>query len=62
MMPEHKLATKLDLTEVELRSLAGWAYHYGYMREDPRKAWTTREYKEAARFACAHIIMEKIGA
>lgn len=60
-MSDHKLITKLELSETELRCLAGMAYNYGWMREEPRKAWTTNEYKEAARFASAHILMNAIG-
>ena len=59
---QHQLKAPLSLTEVELRALAGIAYQYGWQRENPRKAWTTAEYKEAARFAAAHLVHEAIGS
>ena len=37
--------------EKQLDRLVGLAQTYGYLRENPRKAWTQREYKEAARLA-----------
>ena len=49
-----KLQITLDIDERELKAISGMAR--GYLREDPRKRWTMKEYKESARMAIEQMI------
>lgn len=55
-----KLRITLDVDAHELDRLVSLAYGYGWLREEPRKSWTDRERKEAARHAIEAIISERI--
>lgn len=55
-----KVRVDLELTEDELRALAGRAYGLGWMREEPRKRWTPSEYKEAARIVVSNLVSEEL--
>jgi hypothetical protein len=57
------LSVRLDfqLSNAEALKLAGVAYSYGYMREEPRKPWSSKELKEAARYAAEAMVRERLG-
>ena len=57
----HRIAPSVELTDHELRKLAGLAYRFGWQRENPQKTWTPAEYKEAARFAVQHLVRQAVG-
>ncbi len=41
----------VEIPDEDKRALVRAAIIYGFLREEPRKSWTEREYKEAIRFA-----------
>jgi hypothetical protein len=55
-----KLRITLDVDAHELDRLASLAYGYGWLREEPRKSWTDRERKEAARYAIEALVSERV--
>jgi hypothetical protein len=55
-----KLRITLDVDAHELDRLAGLAYGYGWSREEPRKSWTDKERKEAARYAIEALVSERV--
>jgi hypothetical protein len=55
-----KLRITLDVDAHELDRLASLAYGYGWSREEPRKSWTDRERKEAARYAIEALVSERV--
>lgn len=52
----ERIRVDFTLSKNEMLLLAGDAYKFGFMREEPRKRWTNAEYKEAARWAIEGII------
>lgn len=50
-----KLRVEIEVTEAELKTLAGAACR---LREDPRRGWSSREYKVEARW-CVLQLVEK---
>jgi len=52
---------KFELTRDKLMKLENEAVKNGFMREDPRKRWTMREVKEAARWEVMRMVKEKLG-
>jgi len=56
MEARHKLRVDLQLTDAQLRELAGASYGHGFTRVEPRKAWSTQEYKEAARATVTGLV------
>lgn len=48
------LQVQLTLTEEELKTLS--RLQLGYKREDPRKSWKLKEYKEASRLAVEQLV------
>jgi len=48
-----RLGIVLELTEEELRVLA---YGSSRLRDEPRKAWSTAEYKEHARYCIEQLV------
>jgi hypothetical protein len=55
-----KLRITLEVDAHELDRLASLAYGYGWSREEPRKSWTDRERKEAARYAIEALVSERV--
>jgi hypothetical protein len=47
---------RIDITEAELKALEHEAVMNGFKREEPRKAWTDKERKEAARWYLGRVI------
>jgi hypothetical protein len=45
---------------VELEILVGAAVKRGFLRENPRKAWTDAERKEAARYYLIKLVAEDL--
>ena len=48
------------LTEDRLQKIILTAYLFGYMREDPTKAWSEKEYRECVRFVVTELFRRKI--
>jgi hypothetical protein len=55
-----RLRITLDVDARELDRLVSLAYGYGWSREEPRKSWTDRERKEAARYAIEALVSERV--
>jgi hypothetical protein len=51
------LQVSLDLSDEQIKKLAYKAR--GYLREDPCKRWSTKEYREAARVAVMQMVAEE---
>lgn len=52
----HKVRVDIELSDTDLDCLVGDAIRFGFMRVEPRKAWSAVEKKEAARSAIADIV------
>lgn len=51
-----KVRAEIDFSPSELDRIAFEASRFGWMRENPRKPWTDKERKEAARYAIERIV------
>lgn len=56
-----KIRLDLEVDEPQVQKLIQTAYLTGWSREEPRKRWTEKEKKEAARYGLQSIIEREIG-
>lgn len=58
--PEFVMVTPhIPLTPNDVKRLAGMAR--GFFRDHPRRKWTMREYKQAARLAVHQLVLRELG-
>ncbi len=48
----------IDLTPTEEQAMIGYAIHYGFLRDNPKKSWTANERKQAIRQAVYQLVGE----
>jgi hypothetical protein len=53
---EEMMRIQVEVTNAELDRLVGYAIIHGFVRVEPRKRWTDRERREAARYAMEKLI------
>lgn len=53
-----KISVVTELSAEEIEHWVGVSIALGFLREEPRKAWTDRERKQAIRFAIRRFLKE----
>lgn len=60
-MPNFKVRVDLEVPEGDVAAVAGYATVYcGYRRENPRKPWSAKEYKEAIKAIAQKAVADVI--
>jgi hypothetical protein len=60
---DHDMVTvglKLNVSNENLQRYVRYAISHGYCRENPRKPWTEKEYKEVIRYASIRAVVDAI--
>lgn len=55
---QMRVRLDIELTDEEVARLQRKAILHGYSRENPRKAWTDKEKKEAARYGIEALVRD----
>lgn len=57
-----RIRVELPFTKQQMDDLVGLAIRYGFMRNEPRRSWTTHERKIAARYAMERAVSNELKA
>jgi len=55
-----KVRVQLEFSTAEMLALAGFAYLYGFKRDEPRSRWSDDELKGAARYAIEGLVRDAL--
>jgi hypothetical protein len=51
-----KLRVDIEIDDNDVQKFIQLAYRSGWLREDPRRAWSVTEHKEAVRYGIEHLV------
>ena len=52
---------QIEISDEQAQRLVDYAISCGFLREEPRKAWNRKEYKEAIRYAMEKMVYMTVG-